>query len=75
MPVLSDKRRKSAYHSFTCNKPEMSAYRYELCKNTEKWLIQQNTQHMLLDMIMEALLKHRIKLPLDYNIYWGPTKR
>ena len=53
----------------------MSAYRYELYKNTEKWLIQQNTQHMLLDMIMEALLKHRIKLPLDYNIYWGPTKR
>ena len=60
---------------FTCKEPEMSAYRYEVYKNIEKWLREQDTQHMLFDMIMAALLKRRIEHPPEYNNYWGPTKR
>ena len=53
----------------------MKAYRYELYKHIEIWLIEQDTQHMLLDMMMAAPLKHTIKLPPGYDTYWGPTKR
>ena len=52
----------------------MKSYRYELYKYIETWLIEQDTQHILLDMTMSALLKHTIELPPGYDNYWGPTK-
>ena len=68
--MLLDKSIKTKQSYFTCNEPEIKACRYELYKHIEIWLIEQDIQHMILDIIMAAISKHTIKLSSGYDTYW-----
>ena len=50
------KAEKIVQHIFKCKEPGMKAYEYELCKHIYLWLKEQDTQQMLLDMIMVTIL-------------------
>ena len=54
------KSEKTVQHMFKCKEPKMMAYKKELYKHIYTWLKDQDTHHMLLDMIMTTLSKNHL---------------
>ena len=59
---------------FKCKELERKAYKYELYEHIYSWLKEQDTQQMLLDMIMATLFNQPIIITQEYENYWRPTK-
>ena len=53
----------------------MMAYKDELYKHIYMWLKDQDTHHMLLDMIMATISKNSFELPQEHTNFWGSTKQ
>ena len=69
------KAEETLQHIFKCKDLEMKAYKYELYKYIYSWLKKQDTQQMLLSLIMTTLFKHPFTLTQEYENYWGSTKK
>ena len=53
----------------------MMAYKNELYNHIYKWLIEQDTQYLLLEMIWAALSKDTFKLPQEYTNFRGSMRQ
>ena len=65
-PCCLTKSEKTVQHMFKCKEPEITACKNKLYKHTYTWLKEQDTQYMLLDMIMATLSKKSFELPQKY---------